>query len=208
MLKWITLEQAIQQGNIKKGDYIGYFPEHATNVASHSETGGVRISTLETEQLGYRLAYITEKKKIVIISDKLTSQTLHLYGKKGRKHGPNTLLKVCNTLFSNATLGAVAYFMTEEDFKKLPKKLRYAKNWEKSFIQSIFGPGAVCTNYLSEEYLNNDSMSLKLRPLVSLEPSIFVGVGDNFYNGSSQERSFRISLIDRSTHYLENILLP
>lgn len=208
MAGWITLGQAVELGIVKKGSYIDYHPEKKTTVFDRRETGWRDRQVWQTEDLRYMFAHLSQRGEIVIVSDTITDQSLHLQGEIGKNQAINTLQKVCNSLFSNNELGAVAYFMTKEDFEELPRKVRKVRNREKIFCDSVFGPGATCTNYLNEEYIIYSHMILKVRPLVTLEPTIFIRVEDNLYDGSSSEKAFQISLNGYKFSYLENILLP
>ena len=105
-------------GMLEIGDYVAYTPGAETASSyqlSTAESGYESSQEITKETLSWRVLSINDDGTVDLTSSAPTSQTVGLGGALGYNNGVYLLNDIASSLYSNATLGAIARSLTIED---------------------------------------------------------------------------------------------
>lgn len=114
------VEPPVEEPTVNIGDYIAYTPDKAQNYVVDGTTAGVANNSpdgVKQEELNWRVLNINEDGTIDIISDEPMSQEVYFGGALGYNNGVYLLNEICEKLYSNKSLGAVARSVKLEDIE-------------------------------------------------------------------------------------------
>ena len=108
---------------LEVGSYVNYTPDIKSYTTNVNNTGYSSSQTLYTEDNKWRIIYMDESTDTVLISTEgsVNSET-YLGGRKALFRGPTELDTICETLYSNESLGLKARSIRTEDVSKIIKR--------------------------------------------------------------------------------------
>lgn len=119
---------------LKIGDYVNYgeLIDNNSYNTNKEKTGHDESQELKTEKKNWRVLSIDENTgEVLITTNGIVNDKIHLGGAKGYFNGADELHKICEELYSSTKLGVKARSLKVEDLNKvcgytLPEAERYA----------------------------------------------------------------------------------
>ena len=103
------------------GDYVAYTPDQGeySSIAGNAKyTGNTSNGIFTTDSFSWRIWDTGEETgKLILIADGVTSQQLYLTGALGYNNGVGIMNDICNSCYSNSTLGATSRNLNIEDIE-------------------------------------------------------------------------------------------
>ncbi len=132
----MTLFERFEKGQINIGDYIDYKPVDNYCVLKTFETGAWSSEDEDqycyTEGLKFQFGGVF-KDKLILLSDDVTRQVVRFDGDVGFLNGSKLLQHVCESCWSNPTIGAVGFCLAFNTFYELPEEIKKTKNGNRCY---------------------------------------------------------------------------
>lgn len=113
----ILLEEAIQKGIVKMGDYLDYRPFHGTYSPPEGLSKKRENPIFTTENFGWKLDKIDER--LMLAADGVTAAKLWLFGRIGYDYGVDALNSIAGICYTDPKLADKAVSMTGYIYKNL-----------------------------------------------------------------------------------------
>ena len=185
------------------GDYVAYTPDQGeySSIAGNAKyTGNTSNGIFTTDSFSWRIWDTGEETgKLILIADGVTSQQLYLTGALGYNNGVGIMNDICNSCYSNSTLGATSRNLNIEDIEAVlnisywnPRTYDYNgyKTYTDSYNSKTYKNYPYIWQY--EEYANisgvsaSDSRSIKIEEGEGISRSTQPQNTDNEYGYFTQ----------------------
>ena len=195
MSKWVSLKDLMENPS-KYGVEdprkleIAYTPNLRGTTLTQEMTGDIEVQNLETETDGHKYYPVIYEGKVYIVSDSVTKNDVALGGETGYKNGPKALQKYAE-IYGNEKITSKGETWNEATIGILDILPKFLRRIEESYWTEIQWPGycgfglqyvspsGVCSNalyYYNSGSANSNTLSLAVRPLVSLISNIQVDI--------------------------------